>query len=86
MMREVHQANIPAVVRWEGKRHSHLSRKRKAQAGEVGTVMRRETSSTLVLEGDDTVPATTVGRTGMWLGSVEAQDIAWARQPDLAIT
>jgi hypothetical protein len=47
--------------------------------------MRGKTSSALVQEGDDTVPAATVWRTGMWLGTVEAKDIAWTREPNLTI-
>jgi hypothetical protein len=37
-----------------------------------------------MLKGDDTVPASGVGRTGMWLSAVEAKHVAWARKPHLA--
>ena len=42
-----------------------------------------QSSGAFMLTGDDTVPASGVGRTGMWLGAVEAKHVAWAREPHL---
>ena len=37
-----------------------------------------------MLKGDDTVPAATVRRTGMWLSAIKAKYVTWAREPHLA--